>query len=545
LSANPFSAGSVTIESSADIIIDLAQNLYKISDTPSAALNLIAKGNIVYVNSNYSNSTTPGRGHTIGDPVTAFSNRLNMTAVNSIVLNNSLYVGSQGMSLAAGSSISTPFQTVAGNPAGDVTLLGNYVVRTAGDLAVTGRNFSLLGYGNVDPGTVVANLGSAPLGTNAPGEELTVGGTINLMNSGVIAVEAGTATAAVASGSHLKATTINIGSSGSSTNPTQLRIVGGVNNNFGLSTTNPNDPNVSVNQADAIMEASGTLTAFLRHDSSLPGAADPFGNYYSLIVQGGQAQASDAGVGFRIVTALGALRAHDMQLSTDGSVLIQGGSSTLGANSGQTMSGGPGAAFVASGGLVVVDAARDFTTGGSVVIRGGTTNVSPSAIVDPRNAVSLGQLDPSTLTLDVGGAVLLEAGHTLGASGSLAFARIDAGDLIVINVTGPSMSYTYNNTQSGPKTLSGHFFMIGGSSSGLFDRNNQVLPGTSSPVTINVPVQFDADPGLGSSIIQTGLQTFNNALLSYIIFAANEETRAARFRKVLGDSDDPGAPACK
>jgi hypothetical protein len=107
------------------------------------------------------------------------------------------------------------------------------------------------------------------------------------------------------------------------------------------------------------------------------------------------------------------------------------------------------------------------------------------------------------------------------------------------------MSYTYNNTQSGPKTLSGHFFMIGGSSSGLFDRNNQVLPGTSSPVTINVPVQFDADPGLGSSIIQTGLQTFNNALLSYIIFAANEETRAARFRKVLGDSDDPGAPACK
>jgi len=196
---------------------------------------------------------------------------------------------------------------------------------------------------------------------------------------------------------------------------------------------------------------------------------------------------------------------------------------------------------------MVVDSARTISTqnGGSVVILGGTANVSPSALVDPRNAIALGQLDPSTLTMNVSGAVVLQSGPMLGQTGSQTSARIDAGDAIVINVTGPSTSYTYNNTQSGPKTLSGNFFVVGNSSSGLFDKNNVAQPGNSAPITINTPVVYDYDSGLGSSIVQTGLQTFNNALLAYIIFAANEETRAARFRKVLGDNDDAGAPNCK
>jgi len=195
----------------------------------------------------------------------------------------------------------------------------------------------------------------------------------------------------------------------------------------------------------------------------------------------------------------------------------------------------------------VVDSARTISTlnGGSVVILGGTANVSPSALVDPRNAISVAQLDPSTLTMNVSGAVVLQAGPALGQPGSQTSARIDAGDAIVINVSGPSTSYQYTNTQSGPKTLSGNFFVIGNSSSGLFDKNNVAQPGTSAPITINTPVVYDYDSGLGSSIVQTGLQTFNNALLAYIIFAANEETRAARFRKVLGDNDDAGAPTCK
>jgi hypothetical protein len=60
-----------------------------------------------------------------------------------------------------------------------------------------------------------------------------------------------------------------------------------------------------------------------------------------------------------------------------------------------------------------------------------------------------------------------------------------------------------------------------------------------------VPVTRSIDAGRGDSIVQTGLSTFNTSLLSYIIFAANEETRAARIRKGLGEGDDLGAPACK
>ena len=89
-----------------------------------------------------------------------------------------------------------------------------------GTLSVQGSNFSLLGYSNVilSAGSLdlVGTLAQAPTGTNAAGQELTAG-TINLMNSGVIAVEAGTATVGQASGAHMKATTINIGSSGSPT----------------------------------------------------------------------------------------------------------------------------------------------------------------------------------------------------------------------------------------------------------------------------------------------------------------------------------------
>ena len=87
-------------------------------------------------------------------------------------------------------------------------------------------------------------------------------------------------------------------------------------------------------------------------------AADPFGKSYSLIIRGGQAQATDAGQGFRFVTALGELKAHDLQLTADGSVLIQGGSSIVGPGAGQALSGAPGAPFVASSALVTVDSSE-------------------------------------------------------------------------------------------------------------------------------------------------------------------------------------------
>ena len=51
--------------------------------------------------------------------------------------------------------------------------------------------------------------------------------------------------------------------------------------------------------------------------------------------------------------------------------------------------------------------------------------------------------------------------------------------------------------------------------------------------------------GLASGVVQTGLTTFDDSLLSYVIFAANVETQVLRFRRGSSDSDEVGAPACK
>jgi len=376
---------------------------------------------------------------------------------------------------------------------------------------------------------------------------LTATGTIDFLNTGVITVRAGTATGAVsagdtagttsAGGSRVTGGTINIGTSGS--RPTQLRILGG-SNSLGLVTSDPNDADIELRQADAVVESLGAMTVFLGSGAATPAGAfaEPFGKQYSLVIKGGDATANDNGGALRFVTALGALRAHDMTLAANGSVLIEGGTATV--NSARS--------FAASSGVLLVEAAKSLTTtgGGSVIVKGGHTAVSPSLTsTSARNAIALGELDPSTLDMTVDGYVLLTGGTSSGPAGSLASARIDAGDEIKITVNGAPTTYSYTDSFGAPRTLNGQFFMVGGSGSGLYDANNLPVSGAAKPITINVPVNFGLDAGLGDAIVQTGLSTFNNSLLSYIIFAANEETRAARFRKGLGDSDDAGAPACK
>jgi hypothetical protein len=284
------------------------------------------------------------------------------------------------------------------------------------------------------------------------------------------------------------------------------------------------------------------MTVYLGSGAPTPGLDTPTlpsGGQYSLVIKGGNATASTNGGAIRFVTALGALRAHDMELTADGSILIEGGTSTL--NKAST--------FVASSAILLVETAKKLTTtnGGWVIIKGGHTIVSPSLTsVSARNAVALGELDPSLLEMTIDGNLVLQGGTSSGPAGSLASARIDAGDLIKITVNGPSTSYTYENTQGGgQKMLIGQAFLIGGLGSDLYDANNQPVPSRGEPIDISVPLTRETDAGRGASIVQTGLATFNNSLLSYIIFAANEETRAARIRKGLGDSDDLGAPACK
>jgi hypothetical protein len=181
------------------------------------------------------------------------------------------------------------------------------------------------------------------------------------------------------------------------------------------------------------------------------------------------------------------------------------------------------------------------------VIRGGTTVFPATNAIAALNTQSVARLDPSKLTMIVDGVVVLEGGSSSNpALLPLNSARIDAGDEIKVTVLGAPIAYEYDSLQSGGLgSISGQFFLIGGSGTGIYDANNVPLTGIVYPVTLNVPVTYVTDGARGDSIVQTGVQTFDSSLLAYIIFAANEETRTARIRKGLGEGDDLGAPACK
>ena len=412
------------------------------------------------------------------------------------------------------------------------SLKGNYITQTGGNVTVTGRNFSVLG----------GDTGGSNQAT--PGEQLTTPtGTINLLNNGVITVQAGAAmNGGSNSGALVNAQTINIGTNGGgASNPKRLMIQGGTNNGLGVVVLRTSDPAAALPQADAIVESTGSMHVYLSSDSGTP---DAFGQPTSLQIMGGTATANDNGGAIRIVTALGALRSlTDMTMVTDGSIVLQGGTTNLNAAS----------SFAASSAIMQAATSKNITTNnaGSVIIKGGTANVSGSLSgVSARNAVALGQIDPSMLTMQIAGDLVLQGGTSSGPAGSLTSARIDAGSQIFITVNGAPSLYSYTNTQTGFKTVNGAFIMIGGAGTGFFDANTIPLSGPSGfpqqiPITVSTNGYLrELDAGRGDSVVQTGLTTFDQSLLSYIIFAANEETRAARITRGLS-TEDVGAPACK
>jgi hypothetical protein len=545
LTANPFSAGNVTIESSQDIVIDLAQFLHKISDNPASSLNFVAGRDIVYVNSTWS-----GNAGGIGEVGQPFNNHLNLTAARSVVLNNGLYQSAQDLGLFAGRAVNTPFQTTAAYADGDVTILGNFAVSTGGNVTVRGRNFSILGYGGVNPGLTTLHFGAGD-GANPSGTQLAAAGDANLHNSGAILIRGGNAVnLGSAAGARLQAENVTIGADPTtpgSNAPQSLWIEGGVNNDVGVQTSSTADPTRDSNQPNAVMSARSALDITLRSDPLLGPPTDAAGNAvgsdYSLVIKGGTATLATSGAGANVhyVTSLGALQGQTLDLTTDGSILIQGGMAT--------MAGATSQALVAASALLLVSGEKTITTnsGGSVVIRGGTTVFPATNAIAALNTQSVARLDPSKLTMIVDGVVVLEGGSSSNpALLPLNSARIDAGDEIKVTVLGAPIAYEYDSLQSGGLgSISGQFFLIGGSGTGIYDANNVPLTGIVYPVTLNVPVTYVTDGARGDSIVQTGVQTFDSSLLAYIIFAANEETRTARIRKGLGEGDDLGAPACK
>ncbi|TAK81006.1 MAG: hypothetical protein EPO20_27270 [Betaproteobacteria bacterium] len=532
VTANSITASDITLEASGNITLEFGSNLTKINNAGTGSFNLIAGGNITMLDSS----------GTIGTSASTFNHDLNLTAAGNIALNESVYQATKNLTLTGNASglTSTGNQILTPTGSGSVTLQGNHVVSTGGDVTIRGVNFSLLGRTPLDP--------SDPSGQSPNGQELTATETINLLNSGVITVQGGTADATSAGGARMTGSTINIGTSGGSSNPIRMLVQGGTNNNFGYVTSNTSDPLIEARQPDAIVKSTGQMSVYLRSD---PAALDTsFGNPYpySLQLVGGTATVNDNGGQFRFATALAAMRAKNMTMVADGTVLIQGGTTNLNATG----------SLASSSAIILVETEKRLTTttpNASVIVRGGTANVSNSLTsISASNATALGQLDPSKLFLNVGGRLVLEGGRHTGPAGSLTSGRIDAGDEIQISVFGAPAPYTYTTSAGTTNTVTGSFLMIGGRNSGFYDSFNIPLGGASYPKEFPITVSMLGDPagylrvpdsGLGDGIVQTGLHVFDESLLSYIIFAANEETRAARIRRGAGEGDDVGAAACK
>jgi hypothetical protein len=364
-------------------------------------------------------------------------------------------------------------------------------------------------------------------------------------------VIAGTSTGQSASGARVQGSTINVGSSSTpGSNPTLLQVQGG-QNNVGYSTADTSDPEIELRQANAIVVSDGDMNIFLRSAALTTATGVPFDGNYSLIVRGGTATAMNTGSSPLFVEAFGVLQASRLVMDTQGTLLFQGGTANL-----QTTN-----ALAAASALLRIQNDKTITThsGGSVVLIGGTANVNavdavqgfPLTSVSAQNALALAQMDPSKLTMTIDGMLVLQGGRSTGPAGSVASARIDAGDEIRITVNG-SAPYTYTDSHGAVQALPANsFFMIGGADSGFFDANNVNLASSvaypqSFPITVTLAGGYlrVADDGLAGSVVQTGRFTFDESLLSYIIFANNVETRSFGIRKGIGD-DDSGIGACK
>jgi hypothetical protein len=162
------------------------------------------------------------------------------------------------------------------------------------------------------------------------------------------------------------------------------------------------------------------------------------------------------------------------------------------------------------------------------------------------------KIDPVSLRLNTGGYVKLIGGTGAGALAAI----VNSGDM-EINIGG-KFDYTYTDATGEHTVKDVGLLLAGGIGSGLFDRNNQPIKlyyDVSSQVLLLFPA-INGGAGGGSYFLNTDVtkatafiqslspRGFDESLMSYIIFAANEETRTGRIRTGISTMDDPSKPSC-
>jgi hypothetical protein len=313
---------------------------------------------------------------------------------------------------------------------------------------------------------------------------------------------------------------------------------------------------------DTTLRANKNLDIYLNGDQNGPGTS---GN---ILITGGSAAATSngvAGVGITssalaaiqgtTITILGLKGGTQQPVKDPGTQTVNpllpyttnSSSITLDGGTATSDTAAGGGALAAADALMLASTSKFVDIGGNMVLTGGTADSTNGG------QTSAGaKIDPATLKFNVGGYVKLVGGIGAGAPAAIA----NGGDMEI--TIGGKLDYTYTDASGTHTAKDVGLLLVGGKGSGLFDRHN--LPITlyydvSSQVLLRFPAInggagggsyfLQPDPTRTSAFVQSfSPRGFDDSLLGYVIFAANEEALAGRINTNVSDSNDSSKPSC-
>ncbi|MCJ7837706.1 MAG: hypothetical protein MUP61_00635, partial [Burkholderiales bacterium] len=324
----------------------------------------------------------------------------------------------------------------------------------------------------------------------------------------------------------------------------------------------------SANSSSTGMFLDSTLRADKKLDIYLNGDQGGTGTSGNIVITGGNSEAVSAGpaspaakssalavISGEVITVLGVkggtpqpVQDPDTQTvnpslpytTNSSSITLQGGTAKSNTAAG-------GGALAAADAIILGTVSKFIDIGGNIELMGGTANSQ-----DGGQTSAGAKIDPPNLRINVGGYIKLTGGEGPGAPAAI----VNSGDM-VINIGG-KFDHTYTDAAGTHTAKDVGLLLLGGAGSGLFDRDNQPIT-LYYDVSSQVLIQFLAiNGGAGGGIYfqQTDAtratafiqslspRGFDDSLMAYIIFAANEETRAGRINTGLSNVDDSNKPSC-
>ncbi|TSA10394.1 MAG: hypothetical protein D4R74_14855 [Betaproteobacteria bacterium] len=323
----------------------------------------------------------------------------------------------------------------------------------------------------------------------------------------------------------------------------------------------------SANAAGSGKFVDSTLHANKKLDIYLNGDQGGAGTSGSIVVTGGSAVATSAGVAGVATksSALAVIRGEDITIlgikggkqttqkpetqtvnpdlpytSNSSSIILTGGTATSNTAAGS-------GALAAADALILGTASKYIDIGGNIELTGGEANSKAGG-----QTSAAAKIDPVNLKINTGGYIKLVGGVGAGARAAL----VNSGDM-EINIGG-KFDYTYTDAGGTHTAKDVGLLLVGGIGSGIFDRKNQPITlyyDVSSQVLLLFPA-INGGAGGGSYFLRTDVtkatgfvqslspRGFDDSLMAYIIFAANEETRTGRIRTGVSNADDANKPSC-